>query len=116
MTVRTAQIGSHPELVDLRKVADLGRISGIARRYFEEIALPRSSADWPYSQGEETGALQVGLVWVVLNMAHNTAPIDLPTLLTSDRITLARDVMGIMDHIDWETGELRDGFLPICRS
>ena len=44
----------------------------------------------------------------------NGCPLDLQKLLKADNFNLAHDVVGISNHIDRQTGKLRDCFLPRC--
>lgn len=44
----------------------------------------------------------------------NGCPLDLEKLLAADDFNFLHDVYGIMGHIDRNTGELRDCFLPRC--
>ena len=47
-----------------------------------------------------------------LTVCHNFTPLNLDELLKADGYDFAHDVWGIMRHLDRETGELRDCFLP----
>ena len=44
----------------------------------------------------------------------NGCPLDLVKLLAAPRFDFIHDVGGIRQHLDRETGELRDCFLPRC--
>lgn len=43
---------------------------------------------------------------------HNTCPLRLDELLAADDFNFAHDVFGIRRHMDRETGDLKDFFLP----
>jgi hypothetical protein len=47
-----------------------------------------------------------------LVIAHRQCPLDLQLLLDSDDGNFSHDVFGIMRHLDRNTGELRDCFIP----
>lgn len=49
-----------------------------------------------------------------LAAAHIACPIDLQQLLDAKELDFWHDVSGIIKHIDRETGELRDCFVPRC--
>ena len=44
----------------------------------------------------------------------NGCPLDLPKLLEFDDFNFAHDIIGIRRHLDRETGELKNHFLPRC--
>lgn len=44
----------------------------------------------------------------------NGCPLDLDKLLAADKFNFAHDVGGIRKHLDRNTGQLRDCFLPRC--
>lgn len=44
----------------------------------------------------------------------NGNPLDLEKLLKADPFNFAHDITGIARHIDRETGQLKDCFLPRC--
>lgn len=44
----------------------------------------------------------------------NGNPLDLPKLLAAPEFDFMHDIGGIAKHIDRETGELKDHFLPRC--
>ncbi len=44
----------------------------------------------------------------------NGCPLDLQKLLNADAFNFAHDIVGINNHIDRETGELKNCFLPRC--
>lgn len=47
-----------------------------------------------------------------LSACHNSCPLKLATLLAADEFNFIHDVAGIQRHMDRETGELGDCFLP----
>ena len=47
-----------------------------------------------------------------IHRAHEITPIDLSALATASDVDLIHDVSGIMKHIDRDTGELVDCFVP----
>lgn len=49
-----------------------------------------------------------------LEVCNMTCPIDLDALLAFDEFNLAHDVFGITNHLNRETGELEDCFVPRC--
>jgi hypothetical protein len=56
---------------------------------------------------------QEQLTWMMdLSAVMNSCPIDLAALLAADDVNFAHDVFGIRRHIDRETGELADCFVP----
>jgi hypothetical protein len=44
----------------------------------------------------------------------NAVPLDLPKLLQAGEFDFAHDLLGIRRHLDRETGQLRECFLPRC--
>jgi hypothetical protein len=53
------------------------------------------------------------LAWYMdLTAAHNACPLDLDRLATAPELDFWHDVYGIARHIDRETGQLGDCFLP----
>jgi len=51
-----------------------------------------------------------------ISAVHLKTPIDLDRLLEFDDFNLLHDVFGIIRHVDRETGELKNCFLPkACR-
>lgn len=46
--------------------------------------------------------------------AHAGCPLDLKALEAADDLNFAHDICGIRRHLDRETGELRDFFVPRC--
>lgn len=44
----------------------------------------------------------------------NGCPLDLEKLLGFDDFSFLHDILGINSHLDHETGELKDFFLPRC--
>jgi len=49
-----------------------------------------------------------------ISAAHLASPLDLSRLQTADEFNFAHDICGIHRHIDRETGELQDHFVPRC--
>lgn len=49
-----------------------------------------------------------------LDNADKSVGMDFDRLLAADDFTFAHDIGGIMSHMDRETGELTDCFLPRC--
>lgn len=47
-----------------------------------------------------------------IRACHLKTPLRLNDLLTADEFNFKHDVFGIMNHIDRNTGELRDSFSP----
>ena len=47
-----------------------------------------------------------------LEAAHHVCPLNLPGLHDATAADLVHDVVGIIQHLDRDTGELTDGFLP----
>lgn len=49
-----------------------------------------------------------------LSAVHFHTPLNFRALATFDDFNFTHDIMGIVNHIDRATGELRDCFLPRC--
>lgn len=49
-----------------------------------------------------------------VSAAHIACPIDLEKLESAEDFTFMHDIGGIRRHIDRETGELKDCFVPRC--
>jgi hypothetical protein len=47
-----------------------------------------------------------------LEACHSTCPLDLDRMLTAKQSDLMHDIGGIRRHLDRDTGELRDCFVP----
>jgi len=47
-----------------------------------------------------------------LEACHAVCPLRLADMLTAANADLIHDILGIYHHLDHETGELQDGFLP----
>ena len=50
-----------------------------------------------------------------LTVCHNMGHVDLQTLLDADFAAFAHDINGIARHLDRDTGEMNDCFVPRCR-
>jgi hypothetical protein len=53
-------------------------------------------------------------MWLIMDLTacHNSCPLRLKDLLEGDRIDFIHDVAGIHHHLNRDTGELMDFFLP----
>ena len=47
-----------------------------------------------------------------IEAVHSVTPLDLEGLLNAEEMDFFHDMFGITNHIDRETGELKDCFLP----
>lgn len=53
--------------------------------------------------------------WMMdITACHASNPLKLADLLAFDRANFSHDVFGIAQHLDRETGKLRDCFSPRC--
>lgn len=50
--------------------------------------------------------------FIAVGMAHEKNPLELDSLLKADNLNFIHDLFGILNHIDLNTGEMRDSFLP----
>lgn len=57
---------------------------------------------------------RIALEMDIIATHMNGCPLDLPKLLAARDFDFVHDVVGIIEHIDRSTGELRDCFLPRC--
>jgi hypothetical protein len=82
----------------------------------EQLELISKIADRAHDLEHGAGARHHGqetMTWLMdLSAVMNSCPIDLAALLAADDANFAHDVFGIRRHIDRETGELGDCFLP----
>ena len=51
-----------------------------------------------------------------LTVCHNMGHVDLATLRDAPRGDFAHDILGIHQHLDRDTGEMKDCFVPRCRN
>jgi hypothetical protein len=51
-------------------------------------------------------------VILAVGLAHEQRPLKLNALLFADDFNFVHDVWGIMRHIDYSTGKMKDCFLP----
>lgn len=48
----------------------------------------------------------------LIKVAHDRRPLRLAEMAEADDLNLIHDVAGIINHMDFATGEMRDCFLP----
>ncbi len=77
-------------------------IAAIMRRFRNELPTAAASYDW------------ISLA-MDLAVSHNCGHVDLSGLLVAQLADLAHDIGGIVRHLDRETSDLTDCFLPRCR-
>jgi Family of unknown function (DUF6874) len=78
-----------------------------------EALLFKAIADRAEKLGQKFGRpMMRSAIILDLVIAHRQCPLDLLKLLDADDGNFSHDVFGIMRHLDRETGELRDCFIP----
>lgn len=82
----------------------------------DQLELISKIADRAHALEHGAGARHGGqeiMTWLMdLSAVMNSCPVDLAKLLAADDANFAHDVFGIRRHIDRETGELTDCFVP----
>jgi hypothetical protein len=82
----------------------------------EQLALIEQIADravaLEHGAGTRFGRRDLMTWHMDLCATHNSCPLDLAGLLATDDYNFAHDVFGIRRHIDRETGDLTDCFVP----
>lgn len=83
-------------------------VSGEEQEYIRKIALRAERLPWPPA----TKPNMMQIMMDITGCHCNACPIDLAGLLATDDFNFAHDVGGIMRHINRETGELMNCFIP----
>jgi Family of unknown function (DUF6874) len=55
------------------------------------------------------------LAMTLIDVEGNDIKLDFPKLMEIDSATFRHDIVGILNHFDYETGKLTDCFLPRCK-
>lgn len=61
-----------------------------------------------------TNSVRVGVAMDLTECHLNGCPLDFDKMMTMGELDLAHDVGGIAQHLDRNTGKLKDGFVPRC--